>query len=37
MPTVLIDADGCPVVDLAIRLCKGRKIPVSSSVTPPTA
>lgn len=28
MPTVLIDADGCPVVDLAIRLCKGREIPV---------
>ena len=28
MPTVLIDADGCPVVDLAIRLCKSRKIPV---------
>ena len=22
MPTVLIDADGCPVVDLTIRLCK---------------
>ena len=28
MPTVLIDADGCPVVDLTIRLCKGRGMPV---------
>lgn len=28
MPTVLIDADGCPVVDLTIRACKGRGIPV---------
>ena len=28
MPTVLIDADGCPVVDLTIRLCKSRGMPV---------
>ena len=28
MPTVLIDADGCPVVDLTIRLCKGHKVAV---------
>lgn len=28
MPTVLIDADGCPVVDLTIRICKPRGIPV---------
>ena len=28
MPTVLIDADGCPVVDLTIRLCKGQGTPV---------
>ena len=28
MPTVLIDADGCPVVDLTIRLRKGRGMPV---------
>ena len=28
MPTVLIDADGCPVVDLTIRLCKGHGMPV---------
>lgn len=28
MPTVLIDADSCPVVDLTIRLCKGRGMPV---------
>ena len=24
---VLIDADGCPVVDIAIRLCKAHKLP----------
>lgn len=24
MPTVLIDADGCPVVDLTIHLCKSQ-------------
>lgn len=24
---LLIDADGCPVVDLALRLCRGKKIP----------
>ena len=28
MPTVLIDADGCPVVDLTIRVCKGHGVPV---------
>lgn len=28
MPTVLIDADGCPVVDLTIRICKPHGIPV---------
>lgn len=28
MPTVLIDADGCSVVDLTIRLCKGHGIAV---------
>lgn len=28
MPTVLIDADGCPVVDLTIRICRSRQIPV---------
>ena len=28
MPTVLIDADGCPVVDLTIRLCKGHGVAV---------
>lgn len=28
MPTVLIDADGCPVVDLTIRICKPRGIPM---------
>lgn len=28
MPTVLIGADGCPVVDLTIRLCKGQSTPV---------
>ena len=28
MPTVLIDADGCPVVDLTVRLCHSRGIPV---------
>ena len=28
MPTILIDADGCPVVDLTIRICKGHGTPV---------
>lgn len=28
MLTVLIDADGCPVVDLTIRVCKGHGVPV---------
>ena len=28
MPTVLIDADGCPVVDLTIRICRAQGIPV---------
>ena len=28
MPTVLIDADGCPVVDLTIRICKRCGVPV---------
>lgn len=28
MPTVLIDADGCPVVGLTIRICKGHSVPV---------
>ena len=28
MPTVLIDADGCPVVDLTIQHCRSHKIPV---------
>ena len=28
MTTVLIDADGCPVVDLTIRICRSRQIPV---------
>ena len=28
MPTVLIDADGCPVVDLTIRLYKGHGVAV---------
>lgn len=28
MPTVLIDADGCPVVNLTIRLCKGQSTPL---------
>lgn len=28
MPTVLIDADGCPVVDLTIRLCRPCGVPV---------
>lgn len=28
MPTVLIDADGCPVVDLTIRICRSHQIPV---------
>lgn len=28
MPSILIDADGCPVVDLTIHLCKGQGTPV---------
>lgn len=28
MPTVLIDADGCPVIDLTVRLCRPRGVPV---------
>lgn len=28
MSTVLIDADGCPVVDLTIRICRSHQIPV---------
>lgn len=28
MSTVLIDADGCPVVELTIRLCTSRGVPV---------
>ena len=28
MPTVLIDADGCPVVDLTIRICRALSVPV---------
>ena len=28
MPTVLIDADGCPVVDLTIRICRACSVPV---------
>ena len=28
MPTILIDADGCPVVDLTVRLCHSRETPV---------
>ena len=28
MPTVLIDADGCPVVDLTIRICRAYSVPV---------
>lgn len=28
MPTVLIDADGCPAVNLTIRLCKGHGVAV---------
>ena len=28
MPTVLIDADDCPVVDLTIHLCKGHRVTV---------
>ena len=28
MPTVLIDADGCPVVDLTIRICHAHSVPV---------
>ena len=28
MPTVLLDAYGCPVVVLTIRLCKSRGMPV---------
>lgn len=25
--TVLIDADGCPVVDITVHICKGKQIP----------
>ena len=28
MTTVLIDADGCPVVDLTIRICLAHSVPV---------
>ena len=28
MPTVLIDADGCPVVDPTIRICRACSVPV---------
>ena len=28
MNTVLIDADGCPVVDLTIRICRAHGVPV---------
>ena len=28
MPTVLIDADGCPVVDLTVGICRTHGIPV---------
>ena len=28
MTTVLIDADGCPVVDLTIRICHAHSVPV---------
>lgn len=28
MPTVLIDADGCPVVDLTIQICREFGVPV---------
>ncbi len=28
MPTVLIDADGCPVVNCALRICQQLQIPV---------
>ena len=28
MPTVLIDADGCPVVDLTIHICCAHSVPV---------
>ena len=28
MTTVLIDADGCPVVDLTIRICRAHSVPV---------
>ena len=28
MPTVLIDADGCPVVDLTIHICRAHGVPV---------
>ena len=28
MPTVLIDADGYPVVDLTIRICRAHGVPV---------
>lgn len=28
MPTVLIDADGCPVVDCTLRICRPLQVPV---------
>lgn len=28
MPTILIDADGCPVVDLTIHICRAHGVPV---------
>ena len=28
MPTVLIDADGCPVIDLTLRICRAHGVPV---------
>ena len=28
MPTILIDADGCPVVDLTVRIGRSHGVPV---------
>ena len=28
MPTILIDADGCPVVDLTVRIGRAHGVPV---------
>ena len=28
MPTILIDADGCPVVDLTVRVGQAHGVPV---------